>query len=123
MPRDAVSRTANVGTVGKNVYSLLPAVVVYVNHNCSLGPYLDSVRCLPVRFGPGGVNRVLREAVQALVDSGRNRRAVGGMLPRGNGKVLITGECFFFFWIQFFFLQNYVMHHAAAGQWQGPDHG
>uniref|UniRef100_A0A6A7FTB4 Polycomb protein SCMH1-like n=1 Tax=Hirondellea gigas TaxID=1518452 RepID=A0A6A7FTB4_9CRUS len=67
------------------------AVSVHVNHGCSTGPYLSpsSVRELPVRFGPGSLNRVLRETVQALVDSAHNPCVVAAMLPQGNGKVII----------------------------------
>ncbi|KAF2354692.1 SLED domain [Trinorchestia longiramus] len=67
------------------------SVSVYVNHGCSAGPYLSGarVREMPVRFGPGSLNRVLREAVQALVDSAQHPAVVAAMLPKGGGKVII----------------------------------
>ena len=68
------------------------SVLVYVNHECSVGPYLGSVRELPVRFGPGSLNRVLREAVQALVDCAASPPTVAAMLPSGTGKVIIQGQ-------------------------------
>ncbi|XP_042875439.1 polycomb protein Scm-like isoform X2 [Penaeus japonicus] len=73
------------------VHKLSASVVVYVNHGCTCGPYLDSGRVseLPVQFGPGSLNRVVRESVQALVDAAPDPRAVTSLLPRGNGKVII----------------------------------
>ena len=67
---------------------------VYVNHGCTCGPYLDSGRVaqLPERFGPGNLNRVLRECVQACVDAAQRPVKVLGLLTTGDGKVHITGE-------------------------------
>ena len=67
---------------------------VYVNHGCTCGPYLDGSRVaqLPERFGPGNLNRVLRECVQACVDAALRPVKVLGLLPTGDGKVHITGE-------------------------------
>lgn len=71
------------------------AVVVYVNHGCTCGPYLDSSRVgeLPLQFGPGSLNRVVRESIQALVDAAPDPRAVTSLLPQGTGKVIIKSEC------------------------------
>ncbi|XP_071540645.1 polycomb protein SCMH1-like isoform X1 [Panulirus ornatus] len=73
------------------VHKLSASVVVHVNHGCTCGPYLDSSRVgeLPLQFGPGSLNRVVRESVQALVDAAPDPRAVTVLLPHGNGKVFI----------------------------------
>ena len=44
----------------------------------SLGPFLDpmKVQKLPQRFGPGSINRVLRRAVQELVDASIDQKQV-----------------------------------------------
>ncbi|XP_075550841.1 polycomb protein SCMH1-like isoform X5 [Dermacentor variabilis] len=69
-----------------------PTVCVYVNHQCSCGPYLDPAKIgqLPVQLGPGSMNRVLREAVQACVDCALNEKNVYNLLRRGDGKVIIN---------------------------------
>lgn len=73
------------------VHKLNASVVVHVNHGCTCGPYLDAGRVaeLPLQFGPGSLNRVVRESVQALVDAAPDPRAVWSLLPQGNGKVII----------------------------------
>ncbi|XP_076044049.1 polycomb protein Scm [Oratosquilla oratoria] len=75
-----------------SVYKQNASVVVHVNHACSCGPYLDASRVsteLPVQFGPGSLNRVLRESVQALVDAASDPRSVLNLVKQGNGKVII----------------------------------
>ncbi|XP_037579170.1 polycomb protein Scm isoform X1 [Dermacentor silvarum] len=69
-----------------------PTVCVYVNHQCSCGPYLDPAKIgqLPLQLGPGSMNRVLREAVQACVDCALNEKNVYNLLRRGDGKVIIN---------------------------------
>ncbi|GAB6031001.1 hypothetical protein CHUAL_007821 [Chamberlinius hualienensis] len=71
-----------------------PSVCVYVNHSCNCGPYLMSrkIASLPRQFGPGSMNRVLREAVQACVDCAIQEHAVFNMLRPGDGKVIITAN-------------------------------
>ncbi|XP_064081606.1 polycomb protein SCMH1-like isoform X2 [Macrobrachium nipponense] len=73
------------------VHKLNASVVVHVNHGCTCGPYLDAGRVaeLPLQFGPGSLNRVVRESVQALIDAAPDPRAVSALLPQGNGKVII----------------------------------
>lgn len=65
-----------------------------MNHSCTCGPYLDAGRVadLPVQFGPGSLNRVVRESVQALVDVASDPQSVAQMLPKGSGKVIIKGK-------------------------------
>ncbi|XP_069959738.1 polycomb protein Scm isoform X4 [Cherax quadricarinatus] len=74
-----------------SVHKLSASVIVYVNHGCTCGPYLDSGRVgeLPLQFGPGSLNRVVRESIQALVDTAPEPRTVTTLLPHGNGKVII----------------------------------
>ncbi|XP_068222661.1 polycomb protein Scm isoform X2 [Palaemon carinicauda] len=74
-----------------SVHKLNASVVVHVNHGCTCGPYLDAGRVaeLPLQFGPGSLNRVVRESIQALIDAAPDPRAVSALLPQGNGKVII----------------------------------
>lgn len=67
-------------------------VCVYVNHQCSCGPYLNpqKIAQLPQQLGPGSINRVLREAVQACVDCALVEKNVYNLLRRGEGKVIIN---------------------------------
>ena len=57
-------------------------IVIVVNkqtsRSSSLGPFLDpqKVQALPPRFGPGPINRVLRQAVQKLVDASLDQKQV-----------------------------------------------
>ena len=57
-------------------------IMILVNkiksHASSLGPFLDpkKVQALPPRFGPGSINRVLRKAVQELVDASIDQKQV-----------------------------------------------
>lgn len=71
-----------------------PVVCVHVNHNCTCGPYLSASKVLqlPSQFGPGSMNRILREAVQACVDSALNEKNVFHLLRQGTGKVIITAK-------------------------------
>ena len=60
------------------------------------GPLLDSskVSNMPEAFGPGPLHRVLREAVQHLVDAAIDQRTVFECLKsrQGDGKVIITAS-------------------------------
>lgn len=71
-----------------------PTVCVFVNQQCSCGPYLDpsKIAQLPRQLGPGSMNRVLREAVQACVDCALNEKSVFDLLRRGEGKVVINAH-------------------------------
>lgn len=70
-------------------------VCVYLNAGCRCGALLDTAKVgqLPVQFGPSSLHRVLREAVQALVDCARGEeKAVFDRLTGGKGKVIITAN-------------------------------
>uniref|UniRef100_T1IQC7 TRASH domain-containing protein n=1 Tax=Strigamia maritima TaxID=126957 RepID=T1IQC7_STRMM len=71
-----------------------PTVCAYVNHRCTSGPYLDvhKVFRLPSQFGPGSLNRVLRESVQACVDCAKSEQQVFSLLKMGEGKIIITAN-------------------------------
>ena len=58
------------------------------------GPFLDrkKVDKLPDEFGPGPINRVVRESVQRLVDASYDQKEVFGLLRQGDGKVIITAS-------------------------------
>ena len=62
---------------------LQSSITIVVNKiksaSSSLGPFLDpkKVQELPQRFGPGSINRVLRRAVQELVDASIDQKQVG----------------------------------------------
>ena len=69
---------------------LQSSITIVVNKiksaSSSLGPFLDpkKVQELPQRFGPGSINRVLRRAVQELVDSSIDQKQVGTQLFQCN---------------------------------------
>ncbi|CAG2112004.1 unnamed protein product [Medioppia subpectinata] len=69
-------------------------VCVYVNHTCDCGPYLarESVRRMPVTYGPGSLNRTLKEAVQALQDSANVPKTVFSCLKAGNGRMIVSAR-------------------------------
>ncbi|GBL82389.1 Polycomb protein SCMH1 [Araneus ventricosus] len=71
-----------------------PSVCAYINHGCTCGPYLNPRRIsrLPVKYGPGSLNRVLREAVQTFIDCAENEKNVFSLLKQGEGKVIITAN-------------------------------
>uniref|UniRef100_A0A915KN81 SLED domain-containing protein n=1 Tax=Romanomermis culicivorax TaxID=13658 RepID=A0A915KN81_ROMCU len=53
-------------------FKFFVSVVVYLNAHCSTGRYLDRTKFLSVRntrFGPSGVNHVMRACLQMLIDS------------------------------------------------------
>lgn len=60
-------------------YLFLFLVVVYLNPTCSVGQYLDTgkLRLLGMfRFGPGGVNHVMRSCMQSLVDCAQHNHVM-----------------------------------------------
>lgn len=70
------------------------SVCVYVNKHGNSGPHLDKkkVQQLPDHFGPGAVNVVLQQAVQACVDCAYQSKTVFGFLKSGHhGGEMITG--------------------------------
>uniref|UniRef100_A0A452HFB8 Uncharacterized protein n=1 Tax=Gopherus agassizii TaxID=38772 RepID=A0A452HFB8_9SAUR len=69
-------------------------ICVYVNKHGNSGPHLDKkkVQQLPDHFGPGPVNVVLQQAVQACVDCAYLSKTVFGFLKSGHhGGEMITG--------------------------------
>uniref|UniRef100_A0A8B9M888 Scm polycomb group protein like 2 n=1 Tax=Accipiter nisus TaxID=211598 RepID=A0A8B9M888_9AVES len=70
-------------------------VCVYVNKHGNSGPHLDKkkVQQLPDHFGPGPVNVVLQQAVQACVDCAYQSKTVFGFLKSGHhGGEMITAS-------------------------------
>ena len=69
-------------------------MIVYVNAVCWCGPYIDPGKLsgLPGQFGPGAINKVLRDCVQSVMDAALEQKQVFAMLRQGNGKVIITGN-------------------------------
>ncbi|XP_054046965.1 sex comb on midleg-like protein 2 [Rissa tridactyla] len=75
--------------------AVISTVCVYVNKHGNSGPHLDKkkVQQLPDHFGPGPVNVVLQQAVQACVDCAYQSKTVFGFLKSGHhGGEMITGE-------------------------------
>ncbi|NWU96463.1 SCML2 protein, partial [Upupa epops] len=71
------------------------SVCVYVNKHGNSGPHLDKkkVQQLPDHFGPGPVNVVLQQAVQACVDCAYQSKTVFGFLKSGHhGGEVITAS-------------------------------
>ncbi|XP_015118890.1 polycomb protein Scm [Diachasma alloeum] len=66
----------------------LDNVTVYVNHNCSCGPYFDpkKVKALPSHFGPGSIPSVIREVFQAFLMAAMSPRQMLSLLKRGEGE-------------------------------------
>ncbi|OXB80343.1 UNVERIFIED_CONTAM: hypothetical protein H355_012776, partial [Colinus virginianus] len=74
--------------------AVISTVCVYVNKHGNSGPHLDKkkVQQLPDHFGPGPVNVVLQQAVQACVDCAYQAKTVFGFLKSGHhGGEMITG--------------------------------
>ncbi|XP_021265221.1 sex comb on midleg-like protein 2 isoform X8 [Numida meleagris] len=75
--------------------AVISTVCVYVNKHGNSGPHLDKkkVQQLPDHFGPGPVNVVLQQAVQACVDCAYQSKTVFGFLKSGHhGGEMITAE-------------------------------
>ncbi|XP_053791345.1 sex comb on midleg-like protein 2 isoform X3 [Vidua chalybeata] len=75
--------------------AVISTVCVYVNKHGNSGPHLDKkkVQQLPDHFGPGPVNVVLQQAVQACVDCAYQAKRVFGFLKCGHhGGELITAS-------------------------------
>ncbi|RMC06399.1 hypothetical protein DUI87_15833 [Hirundo rustica rustica] len=75
--------------------AVISTVCVYVNKHGNSGPHLDKkkVQHLPDHFGPGPVNVVLQQAVQACVDCAYQAKTVFGFLKSGHhGGEMITAS-------------------------------
>ncbi|XP_068000824.1 sex comb on midleg-like protein 2 isoform X2 [Melanerpes formicivorus] len=73
--------------------AVISTVCVYVNKHGNSGPHLEKkkVQQLPDHFGPGPVNVVLQQAVQACVDCAYQSKTVFGFLKSGHhGGEMIT---------------------------------
>ncbi|MGH0134267.1 UNVERIFIED_CONTAM: hypothetical protein FKN15_052400 [Acipenser sinensis] len=95
---EAKFNSAPVPKDGPNHLNTNPAVVstvcVYVNKHGNCGPHLDrkQVQQLSDHFGPGPVNTVLQQAVQACVDCAYQPKIVFNFLKTGqHGGEVITG--------------------------------
>ncbi|XP_053162625.1 sex comb on midleg-like protein 2 isoform X2 [Hemicordylus capensis] len=73
-------------TITGAMTAVISTVCVYVNKHGNSGPHLDKkkVQQLPDHFGPGPVNVVLQQAVQACVDSAHQSKTVFGFLKSGH---------------------------------------
>ncbi|XP_067422182.1 sex comb on midleg-like protein 2 isoform X2 [Emydura macquarii macquarii] len=83
-----------VGIAGATA-AVISTVCVYVNKHGKAGPHLDKkkVQQLPDHFGPGPVNVVLQQAVQACVDCAYLSKTVFGFLKSGHhGGEMITAS-------------------------------
>ncbi|XP_029459190.1 sex comb on midleg-like protein 2 isoform X3 [Rhinatrema bivittatum] len=75
--------------------TVISTVCVYVNKHGNSGPHLDKKKVLqlPDHFGPGPVNVVLQQAVQACVDCAYHSKTVFGFLKSGHhGGEVITAS-------------------------------
>ncbi|XP_064008144.1 sex comb on midleg-like protein 2 isoform X2 [Pogoniulus pusillus] len=75
--------------------AVISTVCVYVNKHGNSGPHLEKKRVqqLPDHFGPGPVNVVLQQAVQACVDCAYQAKTVFGFLKSGHhGGEMITAS-------------------------------
>ncbi|XP_039345978.1 sex comb on midleg-like protein 2 isoform X2 [Mauremys reevesii] len=81
------------GGIAGATAAVISTVCVYVNKHGNSGPHLDKkkVQQLPDHFGPGPVNVVLQQAVQACVDCAYLSKTVFGFLKSGHhGGEMIT---------------------------------
>ncbi|XP_016008182.1 sex comb on midleg-like protein 2 isoform X1 [Rousettus aegyptiacus] len=72
---------------------VMSTVCVYINKYGNVGPYLDQkkIEQLPDHYGPGPVNVVLRQTVQACMDCALDSKTVFGFLkPDDRGGEVIT---------------------------------
>ena len=71
------------------------SVLVYVNPSKACDAYLKPglVAGLPSVLGPGPINKVLQQCIQACVDCASQTRLVIHRVTEGNGKLVITGKC------------------------------
>lgn len=71
---------------------------VYLRSSCNCGPYLDphKIKELPDVVGPGEINRILRSAVQNLINSALNVKDTFAILKnrQGNGDFIVQGKSF-----------------------------
>ncbi|XP_053310852.1 sex comb on midleg-like protein 2 [Spea bombifrons] len=82
------------GMMGSST-TVISTVCVYVNKHGNSGPHLDKKKVLqlPDHFGPGPVNVVLQQAVQACVDSAHHCKVVFNFLKPGHhGGEVITAS-------------------------------
>ncbi|XP_069492935.1 sex comb on midleg-like protein 2 isoform X2 [Ambystoma mexicanum] len=72
--------------IGSPAMSVISTVCVYVNKHGNPGPHLEKKKVLqlPDHFGPGPVNVVLQQAVQACVDCAYQSKSVFGFLKSGH---------------------------------------
>ncbi|XP_069060624.1 sex comb on midleg-like protein 2 isoform X2 [Pleurodeles waltl] len=72
--------------MGSSAMSVISTVCVYVNKHGNPGPHLEKKKVLqlPDHFGPGPVNVVLQQAVQACVDCAHHSKTVFGFLKAGH---------------------------------------
>lgn len=83
------------GSLSGATAAVISTVCVYVNKHGNSGPHLDKkkVQQLPDHFGPGPVNVVLQQAVQACVDCAYQSKTVFGFLKSGHhGGEMITAS-------------------------------
>ncbi|XP_046479744.1 polycomb protein Scm [Neodiprion pinetum] len=65
-------------------------VTMFVNHNCSSGPYFDprKVKAMPAQFGSGPMLSVTRDIFQALLMAAISPRQMLSLLKRGEGECI-----------------------------------
>ncbi|KAI4482592.1 PREDICTED: polycomb protein Scm [Polistes canadensis] len=63
-------------------------VTIYVNHNCTCGPYFDprKVKAMPAQFGTGPILSVTRDIFQAFLMAAMSPRQMLSLLKRGEGE-------------------------------------
>ena len=90
---DVVVSEPDTSSVDKNL-----AASIYVNSSCCCGSHVDADRLrssVPKgRFGPASLSRVLRDAVQSLVDAAVNPKQMFSILRtrHGDGDVVIRSN-------------------------------
>lgn len=69
--------------------------LVFINHECKCGPFMDSSKLfeLPKQLGPGLVQKVLKDTIQHLVNTAHDIQSVTTLMKKqGDSTCTITGK-------------------------------
>ncbi|XP_057340924.1 polycomb protein Scm [Microplitis mediator] len=74
-------------STANNKPHVLDNVTLYVNHNCSCGPYFDpkKVKAIPSKFGSDTILNVIRDVFQTFLMAAMSPRQMLSLFKRGEG--------------------------------------
>ncbi|XP_034952161.1 polycomb protein Scm [Chelonus insularis] len=75
-------------STANNKPRVLDKVTLYVNHNCSCGPYFDpkKIKATPPQFGSGTISNVIRDVFQTFLMAALSPRQMLSLLKHGEGE-------------------------------------